>query len=172
MTITLAACTYPPDRAQIDPLLRAFYAIGQQKLSALGGPTFDVEVAIADFWDHVHSYLPPDGRIWLAQDEGGQVVGLGTLRRMRPDAGEMKRLFVRADFRGQGLARRLVQARIDDARAMGWRYLLADTLRNNTEMQALYLSFGFRFIAAYSESATATIAPELAASLVYMQLDL
>lgn len=43
------------------------------------------------------------------------------------------------------------------------------------EMLALYhngLSHRFRFTAAYFESATATTAPELAASLIYRQLDL
>jgi len=47
----------------------------------------------------------------------------------------MKRLFVLPDARGRGIARRLVQARIDDARGMGLRHLLADTVRTNVEMQ-------------------------------------
>lgn len=52
------------------------------------------------------------------------------------------------------------------------RHLLADTLRNNAEMQGLYQSLGFRFIDPFNESASTALMPELKAALVYMQLDL
>ena len=172
MTVTFHSLTAPPDRAEIDPILQAFYNAGLAMLAKMDVPPVDASLSIADYWTHAAEYLPPDGRTWIARDPTHRVVGFATMRRIRPDAGEMKRLFVRPDFRGQGIARRLVQARIDDARAMGLRHLLADTLRNNDEMQGLYQSLGFRFIAPFDESASTALMPELKAALVYMQLDL
>ena len=99
-------------------------------------------------------------------------MGWGTMRRIRPDTGEMKRLYVRPEARGHGIARRLVQARIDDARTMGWRHILCDTTRNNIEMQTLYQSIGFHFTDPYPESGSVRTDPEVAVNLVFMQLDL
>lgn len=172
MTITFESLTSLPAHAEIDPLLSAFYAAALGMLGAMGGPAVDAQRAIDDYWEHAAEFLPPHGRTWIARDPVQGVIGMGTMRRVRPDAGEMKRLFVRADFRGQGIARRLVQARIDDARAMGWRHLVVDALRNNKEMQGLYESLGFRRTDRYPESASATLMPELETMLVYMQLDL
>lgn len=172
MTITLSSCTTRPSRADIDPLLTAFYEELAPRVAEVGYPNLDIPFWVEDFWHHVDEFLPPDGRTWIARDGAGRAVGWGTLRRVRPDAGEMKRLFVCPEARGRGIARRLVQARIDDARDMGWRHLLADTVRTNVEMQALYLSFGFRFIDPYPESGTVRTDPQTAANLKFMQLDL
>ena len=172
MNVTLASCAARPSRADVDPLLTAFYEELRPRVAALGYAALDIPFWIDDFWQHVGEFLPPDGRTWIARDEAGRPVGWGTMRRIRPDAGEMKRLFVLPEARGQGIARRLVQARIDDARQMGWRHLLADTVRTNVEMQQLYLGFGFRFIDPYQESGTVRTDPQTAANLKFMQLDL
>lgn len=170
--ITLVSCSLRPERAEIDPMLNAFYEEMRPRLTELGYVPLDVPGWVADFWHHADEFLPPHGRTWIARDGAGRAVGWGTMRRIQPDAGEMKRLYVRPEERGRGLARRLVQARIDDARAMGWRHLLADTIRTNTEMQRLYLSFGFRFTEPYPESSTVRTDPRAAANLKFMQLDL
>lgn len=172
MNTTFTSCTERPARADIDPMLTAYYEELQPRLADIGYPPLDIPVWIEDFWSHADEYLPPDGRTWIARDEAGRAVGWGTLRRARPDAGEMKRLFVLPEARGRGIARLLVQARIDDAREMGWRHLLADTIRTNIEMQKLYLSFGFRFIDPYPESGTVRTDPQAAVNLKFMQLDL
>jgi len=135
MPIIPHSSTERPARADIDPLLTANYEELQPRLAEIDNPFLDIPIWIADFWSHADNYLPPDGRTWIVRDEAGRAVGWGTLRRVRPDAGEMKRLFVLPDARGRGIARRLVQARIDDARGMGLRHLLADTVRTNVEMQ-------------------------------------
>lgn len=172
IAFTLAPCATLPDRSDIDPLLRGFYAELSPRLVAIGSAAVDTDFWVEDFWRNAEQFLPPKGRIWVARDATGKTLGWGTLRQIRPDAGEMKRLYVRPAMRGQGIARRLVQARIDDARAMGWRHLFADTFRDNVEMQTLYQSMGFRFIAPYPESGVATTSNDYAWTLKFMQLDL
>ena len=96
-------------------------------------------------------YGPPQGCLLLAKDNGDAVgcVGLRPL----PDATcEMKRLFVRAGHRGAGLGRRLAEAAIERARAMGCRRVVLDALPNMVEARALYRSLGFNPCAPYYDN--------------------
>ena len=94
------------------------------------------------------AYAPPRGTLLLLKS-GDAVAGCVGLRPLDDDRAEMKRLYIRAGFRGQGGGRRLAQAAIAAARAAGYRSLCLDTLPQMTEAQALYASLGFRDIPAY-----------------------
>lgn len=93
-------------------------------------------------------YAPLHGRLFLAF-VSGEIAGCAALRKSNGDSGEMKRLYVRARFRGQGVGRSLVQAAIDAARAIGYRRLRLDTLPEMRKAQDLYRSLGFREIPPY-----------------------
>ncbi|MCX7780785.1 MAG: GNAT family N-acetyltransferase [Negativicutes bacterium] len=93
-------------------------------------------------------YRPPDGRLYLAADDG-KVAGCIALRRFDETTCEMKRLYVRPQFRGCGLARKLTEKIITDAREIGYCMMLLDTLPTMQVAQALYFSLGFREIPSY-----------------------
>lgn len=93
-------------------------------------------------------YGPPGGAFVLASI-GGDVVGCGGLRRFDDTSCEMKRLYVAPRHRGAGVGRAIVMALIDNARAIGYRVMLLDTLQSMTAAQALYASCGFTQAAAY-----------------------
>jgi GNAT superfamily N-acetyltransferase len=96
-------------------------------------------------------YAPPPGRLLLALD-GQATAGCVALRLRSADTSEMKRLYVRDPYRGTGLGRRLAQAIVLEARSIGYRRMLLDTLPSMDRALSLYLSLGFREIEPYYES--------------------
>lgn len=88
-------------------------------------------------------YSPPNGRLYLAFMEN-KLVGCVALRPFKGDQCEMKRLYVRPDFRGQNLGRILAEKIIKDAKEIGYEQMLLDTLTSMTSAIKLYSSLGFK----------------------------
>lgn len=86
---------------------------------------------------------PPAGGLWLARVEG-DLAGAVALKPLGDGAAEMKRLWVRAPYRGLKLGRALARAAIEGARAAGHRRILLETLDFMTAARALYADLGFQ----------------------------
>ena len=89
-------------------------------------------------------YAPPRGRLLMAEG-----AGCVALRAIDEETCEMKRLYVRPEYRGSGLGRRLIAAIIEEARRIGYGRMRLDTMPKMDSAQRLYASFGFRDIEAY-----------------------
>ena len=97
-------------------------------------------------------YAPPTGRLKLAYVED-ELAGCIALRAVDDDRCEMKRLFLRPAFRGSGLGRYLVETIIAEARSIGYKSMLLDTLPGRMDSAiALYKKMGFKEIAPYYEN--------------------
>ncbi len=109
-------------------------------------------------------YSAPDGRLLLAEHDG-QLAGCGALHRLNGDFCEMKRLYLRPQFRGKGVGRAMAERLIADAREIGYKRMRLDTV--GPVMQdavAMYRKLGFKEIAAYRENPMA--------GTLYMELEL
>ena len=138
--IQIRPAVFPDDRATVDSLFHE-YATGLGIDLSFQG--FDDELA-----NLPGKYAPPGGRLLLAL-AGGAPAGCVALRPLNNSGCEMKRLYVRPQFRGQGIGRRLVDELIASAREAGcWRIYL-DTLPSMGDAIALYESVGFRDIQPY-----------------------
>ena len=94
-------------------------------------------------------YAPPSGRLLLAFADD-ELAGCIALRSLDDGACEMKRLFLRDQFRNRGLGRELITAIINEARSIGYKRMRLDTLPGLMDSAIkLYERFGFRDIPAY-----------------------
>jgi len=96
-------------------------------------------------------YAPPYGALFVA-GHGERLGGMIGLRLLEGRICEMKRLFVRPEARGQGLATRLIDAVLADARRIGYVEMRLDTLPMMIDAQSLYVATGFRDIAPYYDT--------------------
>ncbi len=109
-------------------------------------------------------YAPPSGRLLLALADDGPA-GCMALWPLAADTAELKRLYVREDWRGRGIGRRLVERLLDEARHIGYARVRLDSLPTMTSTTALYRSVGFVPCKRYYDSPLAeTVFMELVVS--------
>lgn len=170
MTYTITSPTRVADMSALDDLMSEYYGVVLAKLTAAGGPAhLTPDDLMPTFRSNLGAYLPPNGRLTLAHDSDGRLVGGCTLNQVRPDAGELKRLYVRAEASGLGLGRKLMDRQFEMARAMGWKTILINVIRGNQAMLHLSDQVGFRYMDRYPECADPV---ELADYFVYLSYDL
>lgn len=94
-------------------------------------------------------YAPPEGRLLLTEYEG-QIAGCVALHKLDPDICEMKRLYLRPQFRGKGLGRALADRIIGEARQIGYQRMRLDTVEPvMKDAVAMYRKLGFKEMAPY-----------------------
>lgn len=96
-------------------------------------------------------YGLPAGRLYLALCDGN-AAGCIALRKIDDELCEMKRLYVRPGFRGAKLGERLIEKLIADARGIGYRHMLLDTLPFLEAAIHTYKKLGFYEIPCYNDN--------------------
>jgi putative acetyltransferase len=105
----------------------------------------DVEAELDDLPAH---YGPPAGAALIGFVDGAPA-GVVALCRFDGPTCEMKRMFVRPEYRGSRLGRRLAEEVIAAAKTLGYTQMLLDTVRELEAANALYESLGFRDVPPY-----------------------
>ncbi|MDO4273383.1 MAG: GNAT family N-acetyltransferase [Eubacteriales bacterium] len=108
-------------------------------------------------------YGVPQGRLYLAYEDG-KAAGCIGLRKMDNETCEMKRLYVRPEFRGKHIGNQLIQKIIDDAVQIGYKHMLLDTFPFLKSAVHMYKRFGFYEVECYNDNPMNTA--------VFMRLDL
>lgn len=100
---------------------------------------------------HDAEMQPPKGFFVVARLDGDPV-GCGGMKRLDVTTGEIKRVWTAPSARGQGVARRIMQALETLAQTSGVTTIRLDTNRSLTEAQAMYRQSGYREIARYNDN--------------------
>ena len=127
----------------------------------------DVDLCFQGFEEELATlpgkYAPPTGELLIAMVDD-RVAGCVGVRPIEPGVCEMKRLYVRPEFRGLGLGRDLAERIIAVSRKMGYRQMKLDTLGFLEAAIHVYRSLGFREIGSYYNNPLEEV--------MYWQLDL
>jgi len=110
-----------------------------------------------DVADWQAEYAGGAGVMLVVVDPAGDVVGTAGVRRLAPDVVELKRMWLRPDCRGRGLAGRLMDRVLEEGRALGGRVLRLDSEERLAAAVRLYRRYGFREIADYNHNPRANI---------------
>lgn len=155
-TLTLAHATTPAHLAQAREL---FLEYAQSLSFSLCFQDFDRELA-----ELPGDYAPPQGRLLLAEYEG-QLAGCVALHKLDPKVCEMKRLYLRPEFRGKRIGLALAERLMSEARQIGYHKMRLDTVEPvMKDAVALYRKLGFKEVAPYR--------PNPIAGARYMELEL
>lgn len=132
-----------------------------------GEPSFGNYLDIQHYDEEVKhletKYGLPFGRLYLAYYDSSLAGCIG-LRKIDEKNCEMKRLYVRPQFRGKHIGDQLVRKIVEDAGEIGYSHILLDTLPFLESALHIYKKYGFYEIECYNDSPVA--------SSVYMRLDL
>jgi len=144
---------------QIAAIRELFLEYAQSLGFSLCFQSFDQELASLP-----GDYAPPNGRLLLAISKGNPA-GCVALHKLDQDICEMKRLYVRSQYRGKGLGRELAERVIAEARQLGYKKLRLDTVEPVMKTAvAMYRQLGFREIPPYR--------PNPIKGALYMELQL
>lgn len=100
-------------------------------------------------------FEPPTGAC-LVGYAGGEPVCVGAVKRLGDGLCEIKRMYVAPAGRSRGVARALLGALEDAARALGYQRVRLDTGPEQPHAKALYLSAGYREIDDYNRNPAAS----------------
>lgn len=126
------------------------------------------EEAVDQDLQNIAKFLPPKGRIILAFHEGKDC-GIGCLKRIDDEIGEIKRMYVDPSCRKLGAGRAILKALIKAAKEAGYKKLRLDSPKFMEAAHSLYRSFNFKDIPVYPE---VEIPEEFRQYLLFMELDL
>ena len=114
--------------------------------------SLNVDLCFQNFEEELNSleerYGSPDGTIIIASVDG-RSAGCIALHRLSGDICEMKRLYVRDDYRGLGIGKKLITQILEKASELEYRSIRLDTLPTMEKAQELYEAFGFYDIEPY-----------------------
>lgn len=165
----LVVDTENPPLKVLETLFREYMTWGNTQFSQRYQYTFDIESLIEEDLRTLDSYsIEQGGRLLLAMIDDLPVGHVG-LHEIARGIGEIKRLYVRPEGRGHGIARLMLENLKATAEDYGFTKLRLDTSPFMHEAQALYRSMGFREIMPYPET---TMPPVLWPVTLFMELDL
>ena len=168
-TVQVRDVILPEDLDDVKRLWMEYLTWGNNTMQAMYGVhPHDPKEAVEQDIESIDKFRPPYGRLMLAVHEG-KVCGLGSLKSINPETGEIKRMYVDPGTRRIGAGRAILKALIVEAKDAGYKTVRLDSPKFMKAAHSLYRSFGFKDIEAYPEM---EIPQEFKEYLLFMELKL
>lgn len=116
----------------------------------------------------IDKFLPPNGRLILAFVDN-KACGIGCLKGINEEIGEIKRMYVDPSFRKIGAGHEILQSLLNAAKEAGYRKVRLDSPKFMEAAHSLYRSAGFKDIPVYEE---VEIPEAFRQYLLFMEMDL
>jgi GNAT superfamily N-acetyltransferase len=159
----------PDDLEAVKKLWFDYLVWGNDKMQELYGVhPHNPKEAVEQDIQQIGKFQPPYGQIILAIYQG-KICGLGSLKTISPEIGEIKRMFVDPTNRRIGAGQAILEGLLVEAIKVGYKKVRLGSPRFMEAAHSLYRSFGFREIEAYPEM---EIPAEFKDYLLFMELDL
>ncbi len=110
---------------------------------------------VDDHLKDLTSLKPPDGIVYLLVVEGN-IVGMGALRKLGNEVGEIKRMYIRPFYRGRGYGKQMLNKLLEVGSKFGYSSFLLETSKFMTVARHIYKSVGFVEREEYPEIETPT----------------
>ena len=94
-------------------------------------------------------YAPPSGELFLIENENA-FIGCVGLRQLDSENCELKRMYVKSEFRGLKLGEQLMKISLKTAKDLGYKTMKLDTLSRLIPALKLYQKYGFQEIKPYN----------------------
>jgi GNAT superfamily N-acetyltransferase len=95
--------------------------------------------------------VAPGRGAFLVVYADGRAVGCGAVRKLDPDAAELKRMYVEQSLRGRGIGRALLERLEDEAKSLGARRVVLETGIRQKAAIALYSRTGYQAVEPWGE---------------------
>ncbi len=108
--------------------------------------TNEVEQEISEYVaEHLQDFTalkPPNGVVYLLEVEG-TIVGMGAIKKLKYDIGEIKRMYIQPSHRGRGYGKQLLNKLLEKGREFGFSTFRLETSKFMKAAQHIYSSAGF-----------------------------
>ena len=141
----------PSDFEETRVIQREFLSFLLGELNKLPWFNLDVEHEVQFTMKNLDKFAEPDGRLFLVETDG-QIAGTISLRKIRRNCGEIKRMYVRPQFRGGKIGTLMIDEVIKVSKNNGYSDLYLDTAQFMSSAVSLYKKFGFQETQPYPES--------------------
>lgn len=159
----------PDDIEAVRKLWFDYLVWGNDKMQELYGVhPHNPKEAVEEDVRQISKFQPPYGQLILGVYQG-KVCGLGSLKSITSETGEIKRMFVDPTVRRVGAGRAILEGLLIEAKKIGYKKVRLDSPKFMEAAHSLYRSFGFKDIEAYPEM---EIPAEFKEYLLFMELDL
>jgi len=114
--------------------------------------SLDIDLGFQDFSTELmridKQYNKPKGALLLAC-KNNIPAGCAAIRELDKDTAELKRMYVKPEYRKYKIGSRLLELIIEIAASFDYKFIRLDTLPTMTKAQDLYRSYGFSEIPSY-----------------------